>query len=155
MFPIATTVALLIDSILMLVSLTLIMFFLDIRFSSEIFLIFPAYILLYLFTLGLSLIASVLTVYLRDLQHVIGILMQVLIFLSPVYYKLDSISEGVSGVMRFNPLTYYIEFFRLPLTENAIPSCESYLIGLSISLGTLVIGLWYFIKNKNKLVFSL
>jgi ABC-2 type transport system permease protein/lipopolysaccharide transport system permease protein len=155
LFPIATSLALLIDSFLMAVSLTIIMLFVGVQFSVDMILIIPAYILLYMFTLGVSLIASVLTVYLRDLQHVIGIAMQALMFLSPVYYKPDSLSSKVAAVMRFNPLTYYIEMFRLPLTESAVPSGQTYLIAFFVAAGTLALGIWYFTKNKNKLVFSL
>jgi ABC-type polysaccharide/polyol phosphate export permease len=155
LFPIATSLALLIDSFLMIVSLTIIMLFIGVQFSSTMIFIIPAYILLYMFTLGVSLVAAVMTVYLRDLQHVIGIGMQALMFLSPVYYKPEALSNKVATFMKFNPLTYYIEMFRLPLSEGVVPAGQTYLIGLAFSVGAMTFGIWFFLKNKNKLVFSL
>lgn len=65
-----------------------------------------------LFLAGLSWFLAGLTVYVRDVQHFIGLLVSALMFLSPVFYPLSSAPEAARAIMGFNPLALAIETLR-------------------------------------------
>ncbi|MDQ8051000.1 ABC transporter permease [Luteibacter sp.] len=61
------------------------------------------------FTLGLTWMLASLGVYLRDVGQVVGVATTVLLFMSPVFYAIDSLPESYRPIMRANPLTATIE----------------------------------------------
>ena len=155
LFPLSTSIAMLIDSILMFLSLfTIILVFGD-GASIHLLALFPAYILTYVFALGLGLVASILSVYFRDLMHIITILMQALVFLSPVYYKPDTLSAKVKWFIELNPLTQFIELFRDPIFSASLPPIEVYLKAGSYSILSIFFGILLFNNHKNRILFRL
>lgn len=62
-----------------------------------------------LFVLGLCWALASLGVYLRDVAQVVVILTTMLMFLSPIFYPLDSVPETFRGLLAFNPLALVIE----------------------------------------------
>lgn len=78
-----------------------------------------------LFLAGLSWLLAGLAVYVRDVLHLIGLLVSAMMFLSPVFYPLQSAPEAAQAVMGFNPLSLAIEFLRgavLGTDTSTLPS---------------------------------
>lgn len=67
---------------------------------------------LFIFTAGLSVFLSALGVYLRDVQQLVGIVTSAMIFMSPVFYSLESIPEKFRTYIEVNPLTFFVELAR-------------------------------------------
>lgn len=67
---------------------------------------------LLLMVLGLSWFLASLGVFLRDVSQVVGVLTTVLLFLSPIFYAVESVPAEFAAVMRWNPLTPVIEQVR-------------------------------------------
>lgn len=89
---------------------------------------------LVLFTAGISFLTASLGVYFRDLQYLINILLQMLFFLSPVFYRLGSLPKDYQQLLRLNPLVWFIElnrgvlFYRLLPEYSKLPAASDYLI---------------------------
>lgn len=66
----------------------------------------------YLVILSLSLIVSSVCVYFRDLQHFIGVLLQLLFYAAPIVYSPDSIPANFQWILKYNPMTYIIDGYR-------------------------------------------
>ena len=64
---------------------------------------------LVIFTLGLSWMLASLGVYLRDVGQTIGIITNLMMFLSPVFYPVNAVPEWFRPFIMANPLTYIIE----------------------------------------------
>lgn len=62
--------------------------------------------------LGASWFLASLGVYLRDVSQFIGILTTVLMFLSPIFYPVNSLPEKYRGFLYFNPMTSIVELTR-------------------------------------------
>lgn len=154
-FPLSVSIAMLIDSLLMFISLFFIIIMIGGNISFSLMSLFPAYILLYFFALGIGLICSVISVYFRDLLHIITILMQALVFLSPVYYKPESLSNKVQWLIEFNPLTQFIELFRSPIFNGTIPAIEFYVQALAYAVLSLSAGIWFFNNHEQKVTFRM
>lgn len=155
LFPLAVSITLLIDSLLMFVSLFFIILIIGGSYSISLIGLLPAYILLYLFALGVGLINSIVSVYFRDLLHIITILMQALVFLSPVYYKPDNLGAQVQWLMELNPLTQFIELFRSPIYSATFPAVEFYYQAAIYAALSLFAGIWFFNKHEQRVIFRM
>lgn len=60
---------------------------------------------LVLLTLGLSWLLASLGVYLRDVGQAVGIFTTVLMFMSPIFYAVESLPKAYWPIMHANPLT--------------------------------------------------
>ena len=83
-----------------------------IAFSWSFLLLLYPIILLVFFNLGLGLILSALYVFFRDMQYLWGILSQLIMWLSAIFYSIESFSESVQNLFLLNPLYLFIRYFR-------------------------------------------
>ncbi len=72
--------------------------------------------------MGVSWILASLGVYLRDVGQVVGILMTMLMFMSPIFYPLTALPENYRQFLYLNPLAIVIEQVRAVLYIGNQPS---------------------------------
>lgn len=75
---------------------------------------------------GVALAAAALTVYLRDLAQVTGLMSTALLFLSPVFYPMERLPPALRSAMTFNPLTVPIEATRGLILQGVMPDWEAF-----------------------------
>ena len=80
------------------------------------------YIPLLVFTAGVSLVLSAVSVYLKDIASVISVAITVLMYVSPVFYSLESVPNPYRIICGINPLTYMIENFRNVVLYGVMPN---------------------------------
>ncbi len=155
MFPLSNLITTFIDSIFLLIILFVIILIFkgDLYFS--IIFVPISYILVFLFSFGVALFVSVSTVYFYDLQNLIAIFMQALIFLTPVFYKPDALSGRLSDLIALNPLTQFVELFRAPIDQGVFPSATTVLLASLFAFLSLAIGLWFFRQHEYRIIFRL
>lgn len=100
----------------------------------------------YVMLLGISLIVSSVTVYFRDLQHFIGVLLQLFFYATPIVYAVDVIPANFRWILKFNPMTYIIEGYRDIFWGQTMPDISTLLIVLAIGIVLCIVG--YLIFNK-------
>lgn len=116
----------------------------------------PLFVVLSLmFALGASIILSVLTVFFRDIGHIVPVAVQVIFFGTPIMYTLDLLPERFQKLALFNPVYYFIECFRSPLYLSELPDTKFIVITAILSITILVFGLILLKKYDNKIVFKL
>lgn len=110
-------------------------------------LLYPLVLLVqYVLLLGISLIVSSVTVYFRDLQHFIGVLLQLFFYATPIVYSIETIPENFRWILQFNPMTYVIEGYRAIFYNQQMPNIAMLGIILLIGIALTVVG--YLIFNK-------
>ncbi|WP_414159398.1 ABC transporter permease [Pseudomonas sp. BNK-45] len=154
-FPLSVCCALLIDSALSFIALFSIVLVSGGSFTWTAFFVPVAFLLLFLFSFGVALIMSVLTVFFRDLQYVVVIAMQGLFFLSPVLYKKDLLSGSIGWVVAMNPFNPFIELFRASLYEATLPSIHTLTQAISFAIISMACGLFIFSRQEKKIIFRL
>jgi ABC-type polysaccharide/polyol phosphate export permease len=154
-FPLGICIALLIDSVLSAVALFAIILAIGGNLTMTLFFIPVSYVLLFLFSFGIALVMTISTTYFRDLQHVVGILMQALLFLTPVFYKPEFLQGKVAWFIALNPLTPFVELFRMPIYLGVFPDALIVLSSIFLSFLSLVIGLWFFCRYEKSIIFRL
>ena len=100
----------------------------------------------YIMLIGMSLIVSSVCVYLRDLQHFIGILLQLMFYATPIVYSLDSLSSNLKMILQLNPMTPIVNAYRSIFYYQTVPDINSILIIIAISIILCIVG--YIIFNK-------
>lgn len=118
-------------------------------------LLFPIPVLLcFLFTCGMCLIVSAVTVYFRDVAHFYGVLLTLWMYLTPILYPV-SLLEGhpfVETVVRLNPMYYYVTYFRDVLMYGRVPGLTFHLICIGIALIVFGFGVLIFKTLERKFI---
>lgn len=112
------------------------------------YIIFYPIILLiqFIFQLALSFILSGITVYFRDLEHFVQIILMLLFYATPIVYSGETIPEAFKFIININPMAHIIEGYRDIFYNQTMPD----LIALGIVLGISIISCigGYFIFKK-------
>lgn len=103
---------------------------------------------LLLLSLGLGWFFASLGVYLRDIGHIIGVAVQVLMFLSPIFYPISAIPVELQSIYHINPLSYVVEDMRRIMVWGQLPNWEWLIFGTVI--GGLVAHLGYVWFQKTR-----
>lgn len=124
----------------------------------------PGVILLVLiqtvFVVGLGLLASVLNVYFRDVQHFIGILLQIWFYLTPIIYPVTLVPKnaellGYTLPVRFlyglNPMVKFVEAYRDCLYDLRMPPMSHLGYLAAVSVITFLVGMTVFNRLEPKL----
>jgi lipopolysaccharide transport system permease protein len=104
---------------------------------------------LVLVTLGLSWAVASAGVYLRDVGQTMGILSNVLLFFSPVFFPLSMLPERFHPLLMVNPLTFIIEQARKVLILGHLPDWGGLAIYTLVSCLVAWSGYWWFQKTRN------
>ncbi len=104
----------------------------------------------YVLLIGISFIVSSITVFFRDLQHFITVLLQLLFYATPIVYSSTTIPENFKWILQYNPMTYIIEAFRNIFYYKQMPDLQSLMIVLGISICICIVGYLLFNKLQKK-----
>lgn len=112
-------------------------------------LLLPVVMLLqYLLVIGVNLITSAVTVYVRDLEHIMGVLSMAWMYLSPVVYPISYIAEEYQEIYLLNPMAPILIAYRDILYYGTCPDGKIMGRILIESLIVLGIGILVFLKLK-------
>ena len=112
-------------------------------------LLIPIIILpLIILSLGFSWILASLGVFVRDAGQTIGLLTTLLMFLSPVFYPVSAVPEGLQPYIMINPMTFIIEQVRLVVMWGKFPNWAGLGIYLTIAILLMLVGFTWFQKTR-------
>lgn len=104
---------------------------------------------LLLLMLGSAWFLASLGVYLRDVGHIIGIVAMVMMWLAPVFYSVDQLSNPlVQQAIRLNPLTIPMESFRALILYGQFPDLPWLLGYTAIACVIAWAGFFFFQRTK-------
>lgn len=112
------------------------------------FWIIPIMLPLVLYGLGVGWILASIGVFVRDVNQIVGVFSQVLMFLSPVFFSVSKIPAAYRGLLEANPLTVIIEQAREVLVFGGQPSWIS--LGFQVFVASIVclVGYGWFSVSK-------
>ena len=111
-------------------------------------------IFMFIFSLGVGLILSALTVYFQDMFHLYSVFLTALGYATPIFYPISVVPEDIRPFLMLNPLYHFIDYCRQILLWNTVPGLNETLLCLTLSFGTFGIGLLVFQKlQKNFLLY--
>lgn len=138
--------------------LTLIIFFGFVAIDGVVFswkfllLIYPI-ICLVLFNIGMGLILSALQVFFRDMQYLWGVISQLIMWVSAIFYTIDSYSQTIQNLFLLNPIYLYIRYFRKIVIDATVPTLQFHLLAAAYALIALGIGAWIYKKYNHEFLY--
>lgn len=120
--------------------------------SWTILLFFVPALYVLVFAIGVGLLLSAMSVFFRDIVHLYGVMVVAWLYFTPVIYPFTSLSTGMQNIMQFNPLYYYVDYFRAVVMYDTIPGLRTNLICLAFSFGALAVGLFVFKKKQDRFI---
>lgn len=148
--PIATSTSNLINFLISSILVFLALFISGIGLTKAV-VVLPLIILIqYILQLGLSFILSAITVYVRDVEYLINVLMMLAFYLSPIVYSADMIPSKYLPLFKLNPMFHIIKYYRDILYYGKFPEMGSVLILLLVCIIILVVGYLIFRKLEKR-----
>ncbi len=113
-----------------------------------------ALVLVTLFTVGMAVLFSSLTVFYRDMRHLTEILMQVWFYLTPIFYPVDYLLNLPYPWLKYallaNPAAPLVEVFHASVYQGTFPSAEAIAWATATALGSMALGLFVFLRRQHE-----
>lgn len=103
---------------------------------------------LVILTLGLAWAVAAVGVFVRDIGQIIGLLMTVLLFMSPVFFPVSALPEPFRPWMMANPLTFIIEQTRQVTIWGGLPDMRGWLIYMVVAIFVAWVGFYCFQRTR-------
>ncbi len=118
----------------------------------------------FLFTCGMCLILSAVTVYFRDIAHLYSVFLTMWIYLTPILYPVSLIKDALNAnpesllyktvniVVQVNPMTHFVQYFRSVVMYSEIPGLKENLGCFGVGAGVFLLGCLIFKKAEGKFI---
>lgn len=108
---------------------------------------------LFIFSCGIGMILSALSVYFRDITHLYGVFTLALMYLTPIFYPVSEVPVEVQAIIFCNPLYHYIEMFRSFVIYGTMPADPMLWVWSIVSgLVSFILGLVIFNKMQKNFI---
>ena len=150
--PVVTTMTGLIHFLLALPVLIIFLAIDGVQPSSVLFVLPLLIVIQFFLTVGLAYPLAALNVTFRDTQHTLGVLLQMLFYLTPIFYDLNSVPKEYLIFYQLNPMVPLLEAYRAILLKGTQPDWQALLIVSLVVAVILPIGLAIFRRQSNTFV---
>lgn len=154
-FPLVTLGVEIANFMFSLISLFILSLFFGAKLGWSILLLPFALLLLALFILGGILLLSILTVFFRDLSHILQIGLFGLFYLTPILYPISLLSGNLLNLIKLNPFYYFIDLFHLIVYEAVFPGWVEWAACIGLTALSLTLGVLVFQKNEQDVIYRL
>jgi ABC-2 type transport system permease protein len=100
-----------------------------------------------IFVSGIGLTLSILFIRFDDSRNIVAVLLMITMYLTPIFYPVSVLNSTMQNIVRWNPLTSYLEIFRWAFSNNASPSGRDWIFMIVTSLASISIGTYFFKKK--------
>lgn len=152
LFPFSRVLSSLVNLGFALIALILVIILTGVPFKPTILLSFIPIFYLFMFTTGLSLLLSALTVFFRDIHHLYGVFTVAWTYMTPLFYPISIVPEKYTWIYIYNPMYYYVKYFRDLVLNGIIPGFSDNLLCFLMGFVMLILGLILFYKKQDKFI---
>ncbi|GBD36501.1 Teichoic acid translocation permease protein TagG [bacterium HR36] len=117
----------------------------------------PVLLILFFFSWALTTIFGIINVYFPDVHHLSAIGLQLVYYLTPVFYPKEMFAKRgiLVSILSMNPLGYVVELVRLPVLYGEFPSLHAFCVALNTTLVIAAVAILLLVVNERKIIFSL
>lgn len=108
---------------------------------------------LVIMNIGIGMVLSALFVFFRDIQYLYDIFLQLLTYLSAIFYTLDRFPEEMQRFFLLNPVYCNIKYFRTVVLDGVVPSLSFHLLLAFYALFFLVVGALFYKRLNHRFVY--
>ncbi len=114
-----------------------------------------AFICLFIFTIGIGFLLSALSVFLKDMIYIYGILLTIWQYFTPIFYDISILPAKLQSIFVLNPLYQFLLFVRVIILEGKTPAMETTVASGLYAVTFFIIGCLVFKKNQDKFIYHL
>lgn len=147
-FPLSAILTGLVDFLFgLLVFLALVIFY-KVELTSSVMVIPLLFLIQIILMIGLTLGASALNVFYRDISQMEPILLQLWMYATPIIYPLSQVPEFLRPIYMLNPMAVIINGYRSALLVGELPNWNEVAMAGAISMLILLLGYMIFRKAE-------
>lgn len=105
---------------------------------------------LLIFTIGAGLILATAAVFFRDIEHLYGVFLTMLMYATPIFYPPEIVPESFRFIQTLNPLYAIINCCRASFLDGALYDMGQLIFALLSAVFTLILGIVLFYKYQDK-----
>ena len=150
--PVVTVASYLVHFLLALPILFVFLVWGGVGITSAIFSLPLVIALQFVLTLSVAYFTATFYVTFRDTQHLLGVGLNLLFFLTPVFYKSSDLPAQYQALYRLNPMVHLMEAYRAILLSGTSPEAMSLLLLILPALALLYIGYHVFKRASDHFV---
>jgi lipopolysaccharide transport system permease protein len=109
-------------------------------------------ILQFMLNLGLSYFVAPLQVLFHDTEHLLGVCLMLMFYLSPIFYEASAVPERYALVYNLNPMVHLLNGYRAPLIQGELPAGMPLLILGAASVVLLAAGYRFYMWLHYRIV---
>jgi ABC-type polysaccharide/polyol phosphate export permease len=140
LFTISAAISAFINFLIGLVPLTIVVYVSGQALAWTFPLVLLVAICMTLFVAGLGLFLSTLFVRFDDTRNIVGVLLMIALYITPVFYPISILSSRMQTFINTNPITSYLEIFRWAFSSNAAPTLLDWAYMLTSSTLVFIFG---------------
>ena len=150
-FPLATVISGVVNLSLALVPLLLILVVTGHPLRPALLFLPCSVLIAAVFTLGAGLLLSPLAVFFSDIVELVGVLMTLLMYMTPVFYPMSIVPEHLRWVIRFNPVRSILEVFRDPIFYGKVPPLSHLSVAVGVAVVAFAVGVIAFRRSSDRI----
>ena len=109
----------------------------------------PIMLIEYFLALGIALLVSSVTVFFRDLEHILSIVVMAWQFLTPIMYPITMVPDQLMPIFNLNPMTPVVAAYRSILYYKTAPDLRAMVSSILWSLFFLLVG-WFVFERLQR-----
>jgi len=150
MLPLAKVMSSLVNVALSMIALIIVALVTGAQPSLTMFLLPIPLIYTFVFSLGVGILLSATMVFFRDIAYLYGILVSIIMYLTPIFYPISIIPDRYLFLINANPIKHFVQMFRNVVMFNTVPTLSEHLICISFCVISILVGVAVFrTKQRN------
>ena len=116
----------------------------------------PSLALIMVMGWSIACLLGILNVYFRDVKHMAEVGLQILMYLTPIWYPEHLLREkGLAWLVNANPIVPFLTLVRTPLLEHRVPSVEMYGAAMLVAGSFFLLAALNLRQRESRLIFFL
>jgi ABC-type polysaccharide/polyol phosphate export permease len=154
-FPVSRVLSSLVNLAFSLLAFLFVFIVTGVPFRATMLLIPIPILYTFVFSLGVAMLMATLAVFFRDLTYLYGILLTLLMYLTPLFYPVEMLPERLIPYMGLNPIYHYIDYLRDLALRGIVPGLWDNVVCIGFALAALCCGMYAFMSRQENFILNL
>ncbi len=152
-FPIATVISGVINLLFAMAPILALMVIMKYPITPALLFLPVSILIATIFTMGAGLLLAPLAVFFSDVVELVGVLLTLMMYLTPTFYPMEIVPPRFLFLVRYNPIRSIMEVFRDPIYHGKIPPLSHIAVSVVIAFTFLAVGAIVFRKTSDRIPF--
>ncbi len=108
-----------------------------------------------IFCFALAICFSITAVFCRDVSHILGVVVQLLFYMTPIIYPVNSVPADLRWIINLNPFYCFVKLFRYPIYDGQWPHMTDWLICTLLAVAGILSSFYLLQRTERGILFRL